>query len=187
MGEARATVSSRTPAYFIDTSYLVEFFKVPDLWKPDASAIVTKKLNRAWKLRHAVYLPAVCLLELGNHITKVRGQTAIDLAKRVTDFVKRSRLDDGEDALAHPKAPLPRWPFTIVESPARRDLPAVLDTWWQTHLPLQRSLIDACLADGAHLFARDRAAFHTVHIWTTDKRLKAAEPDREAAPSAGTK
>lgn len=162
----------KPPCYFVDTGYLDEFFGVSGHSSDAGRRSVTAKLRAAWRARHLVFLPTVCLYELGNHVAQVDdGAARYDLAARI-----RQKL-----ALCV-KVQSNYVPFRLIATPDLEDWPALMDDWAQGHVQAQRGLVDMYVARRAKSFHTDRSAFHLVHIWTRDSSLKALEPDPEPDP-----
>lgn len=157
-------------AYFIDTSYLLEFYGIPGRSQQHAISEIRGRFQAAWEAEHLLFLPAVCVLELGNTIAQL------------TNPADRQRFavlleDDVKTALSASKMRK----FTVLEAPELPLLPTLLDSWRKNHVHAPRGLVDAALADRAAAFKKQRSEIIAVrvHIWTRDRKLKAVEPDAE--------
>jgi hypothetical protein len=162
--------------YFVDTSYLLEHYRVPGRHDLQASVIVRGKFKNAWDVGDTLFLPAVCVLELGNLIAELK---KLDERRRHAALLR----DDVVRSLSNDRIR----PFTVLEAPSLQDLPALLASWVGGHVDAPRGLVDAALAERA----REHKRRHTsslpvlVHIWTRDRQLKGIEPDPEPDPFVG--
>jgi len=162
-------------ALVVDTSYLVELFKVPGKFSPDFAERVKERFGKAIQAGHRLYVPVAVIFEVANHIAHVRHSgDRKKLANLLADTV-RSSVETGT-------------PWTI--TPAPEDVLANLtqllrlcDKYAKELASQGIGLSDTALIDQAgRLKAKYNQPGDRVHIWTTDGALKAHEPDPEPAP-----
>jgi predicted nucleic acid-binding protein len=157
------------PAPVIDTSYLLELYAVPSFSKPQHHAEVKARFLRAADAGSRLYLPFPAIFEVANHIVDGRDDGARNaLARRFVDDMIRS-FERTE-------------PFVITPAVSEASLKALLHVF-SSELSSQRvGLTDGAIIEEARQLKRKYGALARVHIWTKDRRLKAHEPDAEAAP-----
>lgn len=167
----------------VDTSYLLELFKVPDCSSERAYGPICQRFENARQITDQLQVPLPVLFELGNHVADVKnGESRKRLAVQLVDAV---------DVWLTGETPL-----TIVSSmnDARtvqdfRDAVTGLTQEFRTLAPDRQGLTNAAIALEAKRL-RDKhknssLKTYLVHIWTTDKKLKALEPDAEANAFVG--
>jgi hypothetical protein len=167
----------------VDTSYLLELFQVPDCSSERAYGPIYQRFENARHITDQLQVPLPVLFELGNHVADVKnGESRKRLATELVDAV---------DVWLTGEAPL-----TIVSSmnDARtvqdfRDAVTGLTQEFKTLAPDRQGLTNAAIALEAkrlrHKHKNSSLKTYLVHIWTTDKKLKALEPDAEANAFVG--
>lgn len=162
----------------LDTSYLLELFRVPKDRQDAAFEPVFQRFARADGVNTQLYIPLPVLFELGNHIADVKdGGARHRLAGDLVDAVQLWL--SGES------------PFTIVSSmdDARtvEDFCSALSGLTEQFAqlaPNKHGLTNTAVVQEALRLKRKNPSSTLkqvhVHIWTRDKRLKALEPDAEA-------
>lgn len=162
----------------VDTSYLLELFRVPN--NSDAASFqpVFQRFEQADGVSTQLYVSLSVLFELGNHIADVKdGGIRYRLVRELVEAVQVWL--SGES------------PFTIVSSmdDARtvEDFSAALTamtTKFAALAPDKHGLTNtAVVLEAQRLSKKYRSNAlkrYQVHIWTRDRRLKALEPDNEA-------
>lgn len=167
----------------VDTSYLLELFQVPDCSSDRAYVPIFQRFENARRMTDQLQVPLPVLFELGNHVADVKnGQERRRLSAMLVETV---------DIWLSGETPL-----TIVSSmnDARtvqdfRDAVTGLTQEFKTLAPDRQGLTNAAIALEAKRL-RDKhkntsLKTYLVHIWTTDKKLKALEPDAEANAFVG--
>jgi hypothetical protein len=167
----------------VDTSYLLELFQVPDCSSDRAYGPICQLFENARHITDQLQVPLPVLFELGNHVADVKnGESRKRLAAELIDAV--NDWLSGET------------PLTIVSSmnDARtvqdfRDAVTGLTQEFRTLAPDRQGLTNAAIALEAKKLRQKHKnsslKTYLVHIWTTDKKLKALEPDAEANAFVG--
>ncbi len=76
--------------YVVDTSYLLELFKVDGNYTDEAFKEVNERFKQVVKTSSLVFVPLPCIYELGNHIADVRdGTRRRELALEVLGIVNK--------------------------------------------------------------------------------------------------
>lgn len=155
-------------AYVIDTSYLLELYAVPGKSTKESITEIRKRLLSAAELRSPLYVTVPSIYELAKHIVRIRdGEVRREFAIRMRDDVLSS-LDGGS-------------PWTVIPSRRLDALGQLVSSFVENHIHDGIDLADGTLIDEARRLRRERYSGPgwRVHIWTTDGRLKAREPDAE--------
>lgn len=167
----------------VDTSYLLELFQVPDCSSVQAYERVVQRFSSARQITDQLHVPLPVLFELGNHVADVKnGQERRRLSSMLVDTVDTWLSGDT--------------PVTIVSSmnDARtlqdfRDAVTGLTQEFRALAPDRQGLTNAAIALEAkrlrHRHKSSSLKTYAVHIWTTDQKLKALEPDTEADAFVG--
>lgn len=151
----------------IDTSYLFEIAGC-DKESP-AREKVRAKFAEMLKRGGRFFVPLPCLLELGDHISKVkrqdeRSERAKWLIKTVEGCLEKS---------------VP-WTITPTGTPTEI-LPALMARFEHRAVSQKIGMVDAFAAEEAkRLKSNFKGIKGRVHIWTNDENLKAEEPDQES-------
>jgi hypothetical protein len=156
--------------YVIDTSYLLELFRVPTFSTVSSIERIGHKFESAVKNKDIMFVPSPCLFELGNHITDVNDAG-----------IRRKLQEQFHDTIQ--KALSDTIPFTILFmndiNAEKRFLELCFD-FVGKYADENIGLTDTCVISEANRLKKKRHGFdYKVHIWTKDKRLKAHEPDKE--------
>ncbi len=167
----------------VDTSYLLELFQVPDCSSAQAFEPIFQRFEKARHITDQLHVPLPVLFELGNHVADVKnGQERRRLANLLVESV---------DAWLSGNTP-----FTVVSSmnDARtvEDFRAAvtgLTQEFRVLAPDRQGLTNASIAlEAKRLRQKHKNSSlktYAVHIWTTDKKLKALEPDAETHAFVG--
>ena len=151
----------------LDTSYLCELYRVPGFHRREVSAQIEERIQMQAEGRF--YVPLGCLYELCDHIGDVAdGRRRREIAVQVVSDVETS-LADGLPWIILPAADV------------KAELPQLLRAFSEDSLRLQMGLTDSTVVSVAQRLSKKYSASldYRVHIWTTDERLKAYEPDSE--------
>jgi len=164
-------------ALVVDTSYLLELYRVPGKHEPAFSERVRERFRGAIDASHRLFVPFAVVFEVANHIARVRDwPSRRGLAEQLARVVRAS-VEEGTP-----------WVMT----PANEDiltaltaLLALLDRYADEWVRHGIGLSDAAILELARrLKAKYNQPGDRVHIWTRDQALKAREPDTEPEPLA---
>jgi len=156
--------------YVIDTSYLVELFRIPGFSQESAVKKVRKRYSIAIENASRLYVPLPCIFELGDHIAKVdngnsRRKAGKVFCDTITSSVERNI------------------PWIITPSTEIELLPRFCEIFLENCVKQCIGLTDTFTIQEAHRLKKKYVSFgYKVHIWTKDKSLKAHEPDFENDP-----
>ncbi len=160
--------------YVVDTSYLLELFKVDGNYSNTAAAEIKKRFEKAVKAGDLIFVPLPCIYELGNHIADVR------------DGARRKKLADKiSDECINKKVP-----WTITPATGTESLSELWDKFAKKYINYTKSnksgsigLVDAAtIYEAQRLKEEYKKRISKVHIWTKDGTLKPHEPDAEPNP-----
>lgn len=114
--------------YVVDTSYLLELYRVPGWCDADAIPEIRKRFKRAWKQGDRLFLPLGCLLEYGNHVADIKD--AHDRAKwaQLLHELVVEILDDTKQSC----------PFTLTEAPEIKSVELLVRNWRNKHVAAPR-------------------------------------------------
>ncbi|OUD15450.1 PIN domain-containing protein [Thioflexithrix psekupsensis] len=165
--------------YVIDTSYLLELFKVDGSFNEKDAEEIHQRFKKAIEAPYRFIVPLPCLYELGNHVADVRSfERKKELALKIAETIKKS--------IENQK------PWEIVPA---IDIGNFIDLWEKfakEYIECTKGgknssesigLVDATIIEEARKLKKDKSKRRIepvkVHIWTKDKTLKAHEPDEE--------
>jgi hypothetical protein len=157
-----------TPSIFvIDTSYLLELFRVPGHSKVSAVEEVKKRFEYAIETGGRFYVPLPCIFELGNHIAKVNdGNIRRKLGKELYETVQSCVNEN--------------MPWNITPATGIELLPKLCEAFSNKYVIQGVGLTDAFIVQEANRLKKTYSKHKVkVHIWTKDQALKAQEPDKE--------
>ncbi len=156
--------------FVVDTGYLLELFKVDGHYNDNIHQIITDKFEKAATQGFQFYVPISVLFELANHIGNIdnghrRKQLAEKLAKTVMSCVKE-------------KNP---WIITPCKELASVEQLAETLLKFSSEYSIQGlGLTDtSVLLEANRLYEKYKQHGYKIHIWTTERTLKAFEPDTE--------
>lgn len=153
----------------IDTSYLLELYKVPDYFDPTAHLAVKDRFARALAGPSRFYVPFPAVFEVANHIVDGReGSARAALAQRFVADI----LTSYEQAK----------PFIVTPAVDEESLKTLLRVFSNEFAVQRIGLTDASIIAEARRLKTKYGKEAHVHIWTKDVRLKAHEPDQEVDP-----
>ena len=161
-------------AYVIDTSYLLELYAVPGKSTKESISEIRKRLLSAAESRSPLYVTVPSIYELAKHIVRIPdGNQRRRYAVQVKNDVL-SGLAEGT-------------PWNVIPSQQLDALGQLVSSFVENHVHDGIDLADSTLIDEARRLRRERyrGPGWRVHIWTTDGRLKAEEPDRESSAYLG--
>lgn len=157
----------------IDTSYLLELYKVPHRSDPKHFKPIHDLFDRAVAKEHSRFVPFPVIFEVANHIAHVKdGEERRTLAKR---FV--ADVNSGIESPAF---------FTIIAQGGGKVLHdldtlfALCEKYRDEFVHRGIGLTDTTIiTEAQRLKDKHRSHGYRVHIWTLDGALKAHEPDSE--------
>ena len=156
------------PVYVIDTSYLCELFAVPSHSTEEATSEVKRRFTVAAEVGARLYISLPTIFELAGHIAGVpEGGRRRKLSMKLRDTVVSS-IREGQ-------------PWSLLPVINEDAVEGLLDDFVRYSPEKGISLVDTILIDEANRLreTKYRGEEWQVHIWTTDGRLKAEEPDAE--------
>ncbi|MDM8549109.1 hypothetical protein QUF72_03480 [Desulfobacterales bacterium HSG2] len=165
--------------YVVDTSYLLELFKVDGNYTKSSAEEIKKRFLQAGEAGDLVFVPLPCIYELGNHIADVRdGTRRRELAyEKVLPIVKQCINDN--------------MPWTITPATGIKRLSELWDKFANEYIHYTKrddncgsiGLVDAAIIyEAKRLKEEYKKRISKVHIWTKDTILKPHEPDEEPNP-----
>jgi hypothetical protein len=162
-----------TVSLVIDTSYLLELYRVPAHSSEGACAEIRRRFEQHIEGKSRFFVPLGCILELGNHIAQLDdGAARHRFAQRLADDVATS-VDRST-------------PWLIKPAVEPADLPALIAEFG-SRAAGGIGLVDCGTAGLARALKEKYRSFddYRVHIWTKDSALKHLEPDPEPQPFLG--
>jgi len=156
----------------VDTSYLLELYRVPGCFDEAKATAIRQRWGDALRRRDRLYVPLGCIFETGNHVADLK---VPEQRKRWAAILRR----DVESAIKLAR------PFVVIDAPPRDELPPLIIEWEKHHVAhgRPRGLVDVATIVAAKRIKAERGfALMGVHIWTRDRALKGAEPDPEQDP-----
>jgi predicted nucleic acid-binding protein len=149
----------------IDTGYLLELFKVPKHFNEHNHNEIKKRFEIAIEKKASLFLPLPCLYELANHIANVNnGAKRKELADKLYRQIFNATFS-----------------LTITPANSIEKLPEFLKNFKDNYVIQNIGLVDAFVIHEARRLKAKKST-NQVHIWTTDKEVKAYEPDNEENP-----
>lgn len=164
----------KKPVYVVDTSYLVEYYKVDGHYKEDSHKEIWQRFNVAISNKNTLYIPVPVIFELANHIAHIKnGIYRQKLAEQFVFDIQNSLTKDSPFNL------VPCKDFESIEELAKNLVE------FSNHYAKQGlGLTDTAVYLQAEQLAESykRLKNYRIHIWTRDTALKALEPDTEPNP-----
>lgn len=81
----------KRPVYVVDTSYLVEYYKVDGHYKDYSHQQIWQRFNIAITNKNTIYIPVPVIFELANHIAHVKnGDNRQHLAQQFVCDIQNS-------------------------------------------------------------------------------------------------
>jgi hypothetical protein len=150
--------------YILDTSWLLEYYKLPNHHSDSNVRIVFDKFKIAIQAQAQFILPLAVIFEYCNHIAQISdGSLRQSFASRFSEVVKLSR-NTAQPYLISPAADLPE---------IDEDLELFASTYAVQGIGLVDIQVERLAKDWSERYNR------IVHIWTFDEALKAREPNTE--------
>jgi len=161
--------------YVVDTSYLVDLFKIGN-YSDDAAQKIKNRFIHAEKAGDLIFVPLPCIYELGNHIADVRdGARRRELAYKVSCFIAKCITENK--------------PCSITPATGTEQLPDLWDKFATDYIYYAKEKGESIgLVDAAVIYEAKRVKeeykrrISKVHIWTRDETMKPHEPDKEPNP-----
>jgi hypothetical protein len=169
---------SRVTTYIcvVDTNYLDELFGIPGKSSEARKKEVRQRMKAALETGSLLVVPIPCLFELANHISRVKdGGTRRKLAGQILESVRTS-IDKSKPWLLKPE-PTEDFPSLFLQA---------YEDFANQYASREVGLTDCyAVLEARRLKKEHHRRSAKVHIWTTDKNLKAEEPDAEEHPFLG--
>lgn len=168
--------------YVIDTSYLLELFKVDRFYEEKSATEIKTRFEIAIKTGDELFVPLPCIYELGNHVADVRdGSRKRELATTISKTINGCVTKNS--------------PWTITPSASIESLSELWHEFANNYINCTKKdkensesigLVDtATICEALRLKEEYKDRSLKVHIWTKDRTLKSHEPDMEENPFVG--
>jgi hypothetical protein len=160
--------------YVVDTSYLLELYKVPGSSSAVLYEPVKERIARAIKDKAMLFIPLPCVIEFASHLADAADkQTALSIARAFKVELALSLENKGV------------WRVTpCYDSP--RAFHDGFGTFISDHLLAGVGLCDSfTIAEATRLAEKYESFGYRVHVLTLDEALKAHEPHTEEDPFVG--
>lgn len=164
--------------YVVDTSYLLELYRVDGSFEEDAHLSVLQKFQANID-DGQFFVPISVLFELANHIADIHdAQRRRDLAARLRADIKRSISEQSPWVVTHATdaQSLDDLLSALNESVAR-----FAEEFSTEKLGLTDTTVILEAERLRKKYVSDSLKKYQIHIWTRHSELKAREPDTEAA------
>jgi|CXWL01.1.fsa_nt_gi hypothetical protein len=168
------------PIYVVDTSYLLELYRVDGCSEEIAHKAVSKKFQNGLAAKGQFFVPVPVLFELANHIADVPDATRRKhLAAQLHEHIQSSIVDAVPWVITHANdaQSLGDLLGALKESAAR----------FASEFATQKlGLTDtAVILEAERLRSKhpsNSLLNYQIHIWTRHQELKSREPDSEVSP-----
>ncbi|MDQ7091858.1 MAG: hypothetical protein Q9M50_14675 [Methylococcales bacterium] len=157
--------------FVIDTSYLLELFKVGKDWDEDAHTKIKEKFSEEQQAGSQFYFPIPVLFEFANHIADAKNRSTV--IKNFNGLIEQC-LDD--------ELPFFITPCSNADSVSDfiKDLCRVINRFSDEFVQQQLGLTDvSIITECEHLKKQYKVSNCKIHIWTRHQALKAREQDSE--------
>lgn len=156
-----------TAVFVLDTSYLLELFRVPGHSNDAAVTEIRNRYGKAIKNNSRLYVPLPCIFELANHIADVNdGHSRRELGNKFFETIKSCVKEN--------------IPWIITPSCDMEILTQLCEVFAVRYLLKTIDLTDTnTILESQRLKKKYSSFSYNVHIWTKDSNLKAYEPDHE--------
>lgn len=161
----------------VDTSYLLEFFRVPIRSEEAYFDPIKNKFITAEKNKSRLYFTIPVLFELANHIAHVVDGNA--RTKLANNFCKTIADGTNDEYVFINIVPCTQY---AIANEFSHNLQNFTQHFAKDFVHQKLGFTDAAIVLEAERLKNDR---NNVHIWTLDNSLKAYEPDNEADPFVG--
>lgn len=165
-----------TRIYVVDTSYLLELFKVPSFYDQNSHREIIARFKRATQGGFSLFVPLPCIFELADHINHVdKGSVRRELAQKLHETIKMSL-----------EKSLP-WIITpSVTEDLLKSFSQCCQDFAERYASQGIGLTDCFVSGEANRIKQRYAGLnYQVHIWTKDAKLKSLEPDPEPGSFTG--
>ncbi len=160
--------------FVIDTSYLLELFKVGQDWEEEAHTRITQKFAEEQESGSSFYFPIPVLFEFANHIADAKNRLIV--IKNFNNLIEQC-LDEDLSFFITPCSNADSISDFI------KDLCLVIDRFSDEFVQQQLGLTDvSIITECERLKKQHQLSNCKIHIWTRHKKLKAREPDVELKP-----
>lgn len=163
--------------YVVDTSYLLELFRVPPNYTDESHITIKAKFNTVIERGYRLYVPLPVLFELANHIADVKDSST---RKKLADELRGAIMMSLESETPWIVTP-PGNAQTITElmNALAESTGRFASEFSTQRLGLTDTVIimEAERLRNAHKSTRLKS--YSVHIWTRHESMKSREPDPE--------
>ncbi len=190
--------------YVIDTSYLLELYRVEGDYEEQAHLKIKERFQS--ESSSQFFVPVAVLFELANHIADAHRKNfcssqriAKELQRKVQESLARPSLVTSPTRVPQPTQPddqekLPPWIITYAAGCSTLEglmdaLSSCVSRFSEEFAANQLGLTDTAVVLEAQRLRQqnksDSSRQYKIHIWTRHAALKAHEPDAEDAPFIG--
>lgn len=166
--------------YVVDTSYLLELFRVDGCSTDSGHRIVKQKFMEAIDRKDSFYVPLPALFELANHIADVKDASRRRaLSEKLRETVY-SCLEHANPWVLTPSG----GPETIRElmEALRESVNRFASEFSQRKLGLTDTVVIREAERLRKVHQPTKLKSYYVHIWTRHREMKSHEPDTESTP-----
>lgn len=164
--------------YVVDTSYLLELYRVDGCSQKDAHSSVLQKF-RDNIADGRFFVPIAVLFELANHIADIHdSQRRKDLAVKLRNDINNSILEQTPWVITHATDALS---LDELLSALNESATRFADEFSAQRLGLTDTTIILEAERLRKKYTSDSLRNYQIHIWTRHSELKAREPDTEAS------
>lgn len=166
----------------LDTSYLLEVYRVPSFHDPVHADVIKKRLAEVTKEGARLFVPFPVVFEVANYIADVRDGGHRHLLAAQFNKAIRNSVESGSPWIITPGS----------DSSILLELGNLVEMCdrYAIELAIQGiGLSDTAIVEEAKRLKKKYKKYGSgalVHIWTKDRRLKPHEPDAEPNPFLGS-
>lgn len=159
--------------FVLDTSYLLELFRVPGFSNNNAVTEIRNRYEEAIKNNCRLFVTLPCIFELANHIADVKdGKKRLELGSSFFETIESSVKGN--------------IPWIIIPSCDMEIFTQLCRVFAGKYVQEKIGLTDTNIIQESKRLKEKYSSFgYNVHIWTKDEKLKAYEPDHENNPFIG--
>lgn len=159
--------------FVVDTSYLLELFKIGGDWEEQAHQIIKQKFDDEQQAGSQFYFPIPVLFELANHIADASNRQQV--IKSFMGLIDNCLDDD---------IPYFITPCSNADSIKEfiQDLCLIINRFSDEFVSQKLGLTDVSIISEAERLKERYKLSCKVHIWTRHNSLNARQPDEEQNP-----
>lgn len=166
--------------YVIDTSYLLELYRVDHCSEEEAHERVKAKFSEAIDARDRLYVPVPVLYELANHIADIKdSNNRKRLAKQLSQHVQTALEESTPWAITHLTDEAD---VTVLMDALRKHAEHFAEIFALEKLGLTDTAVVLEAERLRKRYKSDNLRKYQIHIWTRHQAIKVKEPDSEMNP-----